>query len=77
MTSNKLQTLKDEASKWGKQSGRFEVDYNHLQQLIRCAELASEFCNAIEAEHMDVGGHRPSSMILRELGPACDRVEGR
>jgi hypothetical protein len=43
-----------------------------LAALRKTARLASELCNSIDAEYMDVGGHRPSDEILKELGPACD-----
>lgn len=37
-------------------------------------KLAAEFCDAVDAESEDVGGHRPSHVILAELGPAVDKV---
>lgn len=43
-----------------------------LAALRRVARLASELCNAADAEHMDIGGHRPVAEIFKELGPACD-----
>lgn len=45
--------------------------------MINVCKLASELCNAIDAAEEDIGGHRPVAEILKELGPACDRFEGR
>lgn len=50
---------------------------SEIERLQVVAKLASELCNAVDAEAMDVGGHRSSSDIFRELGPACDKAEGR
>lgn len=44
---------------------------------VRVCKLASELCNALDAEEDDIGGYRPSAEILKELGPACDAYEGR
>ena len=48
---------------------------DRLETLERIAELASELCNAVDCESEDVGGTRPSLVILRELGPLTDRLE--
>lgn len=46
-----------------------------IKSLITVATLASELCNSVDAEDMDVGGHRPSAEIFAELGPACDAAK--
>ena len=48
---------------------------DRLDTLERIAELASELCNAVDCESEDVGGVRPSLVILREVGPLTDRLE--
>lgn len=48
---------------------------DRLEALERIAELASELCNAVDCESEDVGGVRPSLVILREIGPLTDRLE--
>lgn len=53
------------------------VTAKKLADMDRVCKLASELCNAVDAAEEDIGGHRPVSDILRELGPACDKVEGR
>ena len=45
--------------------------------LEKIAKLASELCTAVDLEAEDIGGSRPSLMILQELGPLCDELEGR
>ena len=47
---------------------------DRLETLERIAELASELCNAVDCESEDVGGTRPSLVILREIGPLTDRL---
>jgi hypothetical protein len=37
----------------------------------------TEFCNAIDAEDEDIGGHRPSREIIGEIGPLVDKLNGR
>ena len=48
---------------------------DRLETLDRIAELASELCNAVDCETEDVGGARPSLVILREIGPLTDKLE--
>jgi hypothetical protein len=48
---------------------------DRLETLERIAELASELCNAVDCETEDVGGARPSLVILREIGPLTDKLE--
>ena len=50
---------------------------DRLETLERIAELASELCNAVDCESEDVGGARPSLVILREIGPLADRLAKR
>lgn len=38
-------------------------------------KLASELCDAIDAEEADVGGHRRARDILGELGPAVEAAK--
>jgi hypothetical protein len=48
-----------------------------LRKLVTVERIASELCDALDAREADIGGHRPPREILAELGPACDRAEGR
>ena len=48
---------------------------DRLETLEHIAELATELCNAVDCESDDVGGTRPSLVILRELGPLTGRLE--
>ena len=48
---------------------------DRLETLERIAELASELCNAVDCESEDVGGARPSLVILQEIGPLTGRLE--
>ncbi len=48
-----------------------EVGYSAAAKVVR---LSDEYCNAIDAEDGDIGGSRPSSAILSELGPATDEA---
>lgn len=55
-----------------------EIDPVHRMQLLeRVAKLASEMCDAIDAQESDVGGHRNAMSIIEEIGPLCDTLEGR
>jgi hypothetical protein len=45
---------------------------NHIPQIERVLELASELCDAVDAEGKDIGGCRGSLVILGELGPAVE-----
>ncbi len=38
-------------------------------------KLASELCDAIDAEEADIGGHRRARDILGELGPAVEAAK--
>ena len=48
---------------------------DRLETLERIAELAGELCNAVDCESEDVGGARPSFVILQEIGPLTGRLE--
>ena len=47
-------------------------EYNTLQKI---AELANELCIAVDNEADDIGGSRPSMVILKEIGPLTDKWE--
>lgn len=44
--------------------------------LEKIARLASELCTAVDREADDIGGSRPSLVILQEMGKLCDDLEG-
>ena len=48
---------------------------DRLETLEHIAELATELCNAVDCEAEDVGGSRPSRVILREIGPLTGRTK--
>jgi hypothetical protein len=46
-----------------------------LVLLNRIAELATELCVAVDRAAEDIGGSRPTLVILQELGPLTDKLE--
>lgn len=48
-----------------------------LRNLVAVERLSSELCDALDRQWEDIGGSRPAKEILEDLGPACDRAEGR
>lgn len=51
-----------------------QVSREKLEALRKVLRLADELTVAVDAETEDIGGHRPSGRILRELGPAVDKA---
>jgi hypothetical protein len=49
-----------------------EVNAKELTKLRSVLRLARELCDAVDAAAEDIGGCRPTSQILSELGPAVD-----
>jgi SOS-response transcriptional repressor LexA len=42
------------------------------QEILDLIRLSAELCDAVDAAGEDIGGHRGSLEILRDLGPATD-----
>ncbi len=45
------------------------------EKLEPVLKLAAKLCDAVDAEDIDVGGHRKSLEILGELGPAVEAAK--
>ena len=45
------------------------------EKLEPVLQLASELCDAVDAEDQDIGGHRRSRDILGDLGPAVEAAK--
>ena len=61
---------------WGERqecSAQASTNYR-LETLERIAELAAELCNAVDCESEDIGGARPSLVILREIGALTQKL---
>lgn len=50
----------------------YEAGRKKLEPVMK---LASELCDAVDAQEEDVGGHRHVNAILSELGPAVEAAK--
>lgn len=48
---------------------------SRIDRLERVAKLATELCDRINVSSYTLGEHRSVTVILEELGPACDALK--
>lgn len=59
----------NEIEKLKAQNARLREAARHVHKLV------DELCEAVDLEMEDIGGHRGSLVILKELGPAWDDLD--
>ena len=69
VVNSKKATLPIEPQKLGSRQRLFVLE--------KVAKLASELCESFDRAELDIGGSRTPMTILQEIGPLCDKLEGR